>query len=642
MTTRARIRAAGAIIVTALLAGASVWTSGRGGGTPAAPAETVRAEVGEVATTVGGVGHVSTLTGATQLAVPGAAASSGSSAASSPGGGGSGSGGGSSLAGPDVVFPSAAGHVKRVLVKVGDRVAASQPIAVIADDGVVAGNVLQARSDLATARLELAQKRVQDPARGVAPTSSELLSGRATVAAARAKLGRILAPPLAADVSATRVEYTKAVADLAAVRSGSPRAIAAAQLAVATARQKLATVTGAPDAAEVTAAQLELAKATLDQETLLRPADAPLASAVQAADLAVAAAQSKLADAEAGGNATEIAVARADLAKAQSERDALTARPAPPTAAAQSAAQLAVDAATRRLDAIHSPPAATVTAARREVAAADAELAALLAARGSTGVTAARAAVTAARRRLTALRHPTRDVVTAARSDVRKAQADLTVLRQRGAPATATDLALARLKVDVGAQRLALADDQARRLTVFATASGTVTSLLTAPGAAADPFTPLARVEDLDHLVVALDLSEFDVGRVRAGAPVRVSADALGGQEFGGHVRDVASGGVTSGGVVNFPVIISLNSHRRLRPGMSVSARVIVARRTDVVRIPLAAVAHKEARPAVTVRRRDGTLERRGVKLGLSGSEFVEVRSGLQAGERVVLPSTGE
>ena len=106
-------------------------------------------------------------------------------------------------------------------------------------------------------------------------------------------------------------------------------------------------------------------------------------------------------------------------------------------------------------------------------------------------------------------------------------------------------------------------------------------------------------------------------------------------------MRDIASGGVGNGGVVNFGVIISLNSHRKLRPGMSVSARVIVSRRQDVVRIPLAAVAHKEDRPSVMVRTRSGVVARRAIELGLSGAEFVEVRSGLRAGEHVVMPSSG-
>jgi len=59
------------------------------------------------------------------------------------------------------------------------------------------------------------------------------------------------------------------------------------------------------------------------------------------------------------------------------------------------------------------------------------------------------------------------------------------------------------------------------------------------------------------------------------------------------------------------------------------------------VRIPLAAVADKAGRPTVTVRTRSGAVRRRAVVLGLSGAEFVEVHSGLRAGERVVIRSAG-
>jgi multidrug efflux pump subunit AcrA (membrane-fusion protein) len=643
-----RMRAVGGVAIAVAIATVIVWSQHRAGGPAATPPELVTVARGDVALTVGGIGHVTTLTGAASLAVPAAASGGGSGGASGststsavgPGASpGAGTGGGS-LAVADTVFASAPGHVRSVLVKPGDRVAAGQPVAQLADDGTIAGGVLQARSDLATARLELAQRQVHDPARGLPPTQAELAAGRAGVIAAQAKLGRLLAPPLSADVSTARLDVAKAVADLAAARAGGPHALAAAELAVDTARRRLATVSGTPDPADVTAARLDLGKATLDQETLLRPPEGPTPLAVQAADAAVAAAEQKLADAQASGTAADVAAARAELARARSDRDAQTRPGVAPSTAAQASAQLAVDAARQRLDAIVTPPAATVSAAQRDLAAAQADLAALRTARGATGLAAVQAGVAAARARLVRLRHPTRDTTAAARSDVGRAQADLAVLRQRGAPASTVDLALARLKVSVGAQRLALAQDQTRRLTVPARASGIVTSVLTVPGAAADATTPLLRVEDLDHLVVAVDLSEFDVGRVRAGAPVRVSADALGGQEFGGHVRDIASAGVATGGVVNFPVIVSLNSHHLLRPGMSVGARVIVARRRGVVRIPLAAVHHAQDSPTVTVRSPSGGLRRRAVVLGLSGSEFVEVRSGLRAGERIALPAS--
>jgi HlyD family secretion protein len=540
------------------------------------------------------------------------------------------------------VFPAVTGHVTRVLVQVGQFVVAGEPLAILSDDGTLATQELQTRSDLATARLELAQKRVQDPLRGPAPTPAELRSGRQSVVAARDKLQRLLGPPLPSDVATARSDLAKAVGDLQAARSGTPAAISAAELAVASAQQRLQIVTGSPSAADVATAQLELARATLDQENLLAAPAAPGTAAVASADAAIALAQQHLTDAEGSGTAADVAAARAELAKAQADREALFAVPPPPTEAARNAAQLAVDAARRRLGDLTSPPPAIVTAARQELAKAQADLAAVRASRSTTGLAAGRAAVAAAKQKLAALRHPTRDIVSGARLDLRKAQADLAVLRQRGSPATPTDLALARLKVDVDGQRLALARQMSGRLTVLAPSTGTVTSLLIVPGAAVDAATAVARVQDLHHLVVSLDLSEFDVGRTRVGSRARVSVDALGGRKVAGRVLDVAlSGNDNGGGIVNFPVTIAVPAGHGLRPGMSVSARVVVSERRGVVRVPTAAVSDYGSNSVVMVRGPAGALKRRVVALGLQGTHSVEIRSGLRPGERVFVPAGG-
>lgn len=126
-------------------------------------------------------------------------------------------------------------------------------------------------------------------------------------------------------------------------------------------------------------------------------------------------------------------------------------------------------------------------------------------------------------------------------------------------------------------------------------------------------------------------------GAARVAARALVSADALAGKQFGGRVLDVGLTGAEVGGVVNFPVIIALHSGGKLSPGRSVSARIIVRRRRDVVRVPLAAIVDG----GVTVRGATGRLRRRQVRLGLRGAEFIEVGSGLRAGERVLVPTGG-
>lgn len=626
-------------LVAALALGAGgYWGSTQMPSANAASDETVTVRLGQVAQTVGGIGHVATLTEAARLAVSQPDGGSGRGGATVSSTGSAGASAGIS----EAVFGTVSGSVRRLYVGVGDRVTAGQPIARLADDGTRRAAIVQADYDLAAARLDLAQKRVQDPARGLPPTPAEMISGRQALVAAQARLARLTGPPLPSDLAAARLEVDRATAELEAEQSaasGRPDALAAAQLAVATANQRLALLTGAPDPAEVAAARLEVARAQVEQETLLQPPASASAADVAAADAAVVAAQEKVAAAVAAGVTADLAAAQAELAKARAERDVLGRAPAAPTAAAQSAAQLAVDTAKAKLDQLLHPPAATVTAARGELSKAQADLAALLTAGSPKRIAAARSAITAAQSRLDLILDPPTEIVAGTRAEVARADADLSVLRQRGAPASKTDIAIAGLRVNLAQQQVRLARELAGRLTVRAPATGTVTSVLTADGAAVDPTAPLVRVQDLDNLVVSVNLTEFDVSRIRVGAPARIRADALGGRAFTGQVTDVALSGNESGGVVTFPVIVSIDEAEGLRPGMSISVRVVVASRVGVVLLPLDAIQDREGRRAtISVRTRAGEVETRRVTLGLVGATHAEVRAGLAAGEKVVIP----
>lgn len=625
--TMSRRPVTSAAVVLAVAVG-GVWAVNQGGGANAAPGDVLTIDRGAISVTVGGVGRVATLTDAARQAVPT-----------------SGGGGRSTPAVSEAVFSPVTGHVTALFVKVGDEVEAGEALAEISDDGASETAVIQARHELASAELDLAQKKVQDPARGQPPTPAELALARASVVAAQDLLSRLTGAPQEADLAIARQEVTTAEAGLEAARAAKdsrPDAVASAEEAVIAAERRLQLLSGAPDPADVAAAQLDLAQAQLGLETLQRPAAGATAAQVAAADAAIAAARAALANAEAVGVAAGIALAQADLARTQADREALNQPAVPPTAAALAAARLAVTAAQSRLDRLYRPPADTVSTARAELSKARADLATARGS-GSKAAAAAESAVAAAESRLARVLDPPPEVLSAAKADVARAGADLAVLRQRGAPATKTELALAGLRVRVATEQVRLASRLADRLVVRAPASGTVTSLLTDVGAAVDATTPLARVQDLDNLVVNVALTEFDVSRTTIGAATRIGADALGGQQFSGEVIDVALTGADSGGVVTFPVIMSIEEPTGLRPGMSVSARVVTASVADAVRLPLKAIQDREGRTAtVSVRTRSGDVKEREVRLGLVGAAYAEVRSGLRVGEKVVLPASDE
>ena len=150
---------------------------------------------------------------------------------------------------------------------------------------------------------------------------------------------------------------------------------------------------------------------------------------------------------------------------------------------------------------------------------------------------------------------------------------------------------------------------------------------------------------NLDSLAVNVDLSEFDVAQVKLGQKAVVSVDALGGKAFPGKVAFVALTGTETAGIVTFPVRVTLTRTGGLKPGMNVSVRIIVAKPSDALQVPLEAVTRDEEDNAfVTVVDESGTETERPVELGLANNESVQIVKGLREGETVVLaepPATG-
>jgi multidrug efflux pump subunit AcrA (membrane-fusion protein) len=613
-----------------------LWGVLRGGSAAANDTPAATAARGDLVVSVGGVGRIVQAKASRPIATP--APPGGTSTASAPAT--------PTEAPPDAVFPRTTGRVSRFLVAPGDLVVAGAPLALLDDGGVAAAGVGQARNDLATAQVELRQKRTSDPLTGVPATPAERAAGRYAVTSAVERLARLLSPPLAADVSAAWLEVRRAEADLETLLGGTPaeraEKIRIARQAVQVAQDNLNRTLAPADAADVSAASAELKKAEADLALLLRPPDSPLPEEVAAAQRAVTVARQNLEDARSAVPEDPVAIRDAQLAldKAQADLALLLRPPKGPLPEEIASARQTVDAARAKLNKLLAPPnTAEVRAARLELERANAELRKLVTGPSRAALAAAGQAVAAARAKLKQLlAGPLTADVAASRLDVRRAEAELSVLRIRGGPGAAGDISLAQLKVDAARIRLAVARVNRRLLTVRAPSAGTVTALLTTKGAPVDTSTPLVTVADLHRLAVSVDLSEFDVAQVRPGLRAVVSVDALGGKSFAGIVLFAAPTGNDNGGVVTFPVRVGLSHAEGLRPGMNVSVRITVARRHGVLQVPLEAVTQDGGESTVTVIDESGNESARTVKLGLANNKSVQIVKGLRAGERVVLP----
>ena len=623
------------VLAAAIASGISVWQL-EGSTAASVPESIATASRGDIVVSVGGVGRIVESGAINQLGTPGGGAAGGSTTS------GQGSSGVVASAPAGALFPRATGRISRLLVVPGQHVVAGQVVALLDDGGLAASAVRQARDELATAEVELQQKQISDPARGVPPTSQELVAGQLAVRSSQSRLARLLGPPRPADVRAAQLDVKRAQADLETLVGGSPAALAEAvrlaDLNVEVARKRLQRLL-APSPADVSAALADVKRAEAELASLERPSISPAPEALVAAQKSVGEARYYLGIVSTSGDLELIRDAQASLDQALAELAALL-RPGPGALPVQiDAAKAALEAAQLKLAQLSEPNPADVQAAHLELARAEADLRRLRAGPTQASLAAARQAVAAARAKLVQVRaKPSAADVLAARLDVRRAEADLAVLRARGGPAGPLDIALARLKIETARSRLESAQAAQRLQTVRASVSGTVTQLLTVRGAPVDMLTPLMTVVDLDRLAVSVALSEFDVAHVKQGLSATVRVDALGGRSFPGKVLFAALSGTDTGGIVAFPVEVGISPARALKPGMSVSVRIIIAERRNVVRVPLEAVTRDdEDRPVVTVLTKSDQTVLRRVTLGLSNNKQVEIVKNLRAGDRVVL-----
>ena len=133
--------------------------------------------------------------------------------------------------------------------------------------------------------------------------------------------------------------------------------------------------------------------------------------------------------------------------------------------------------------------------------------------------------------------------------------------------------------------------------TITAPISGTV---ITKNAKAGDKITKgtsgntvMAVIYDLSAMTLSMSVDELDVGSVKAGQTVEITADAVEGETFTGTVTNVSLEGSYSNGVTNYPVTVTLEETGDLLPGMNVDATIILDSAQDALCIPAGAYAGK-------------------------------------------------
>lgn len=205
------------------------------------------------------------------------------------------------------------------------------------------------------------------------------------------------------------------------------------------------------------------------------------------------------------------------------------------------------------------------------------------------------------------------------------------------------DTEVSRSNLKVRDAQVAMARRAAAETLITAPISGIVAERHVEPGSNLMPGQIVVTLVNLDELELAAAIPARDIPQVRIDSDVAFSVDGYPGETFHGKVTRINP--MANGGARTITVYARVdNRDGRLRGGMFASGRLLTQKSASntAVRIPANAVRHIDGKDQVWAIR-DNKLALQEVTLGVrdSGNSLVEVRSGLAAGERIVLTDIG-
>ncbi len=209
--------------------------------------------------------------------------------------------------------------------------------------------------------------------------------------------------------------------------------------------------------------------------------------------------------------------------------------------------------------------------------------------------------------------------------------------------AQAAGCAGANSNVEVSMSRITAARAELERTVLKAPFAGYIAELHGELGEYVTPSPPgistlpVVDLVDTSCLYIAAPIDEVDAPKIRTGMPARITLDAFPGKSFKGTVRRIApyvleaekqARTVDVEAVFDDPL-----EYKDLLPGYSADLEIILDVHPNVLRVPTEAVL--EGKKILLLRA--GMLEERRVETGLTNWKITEVKTGVAAGEIVVV-----
>jgi len=193
----------------------------------------------------------------------------------------------------------------------------------------------------------------------------------------------------------------------------------------------------------------------------------------------------------------------------------------------------------------------------------------------------------------------------------------------------------ARAELDLARASLDLAQARLDRTVIRAPFAGVVGIRSVSPGDFVQDGDALINLEDIATLKLDFRLPELYLDRVQQGQALELATDVLPDEIFAARVDAIDPLVDAQGRAVRLRASLA-NPAGRLRPGVFVRVRLVLAERPDVLVVPEAALVAAPGNVQFVYQVLEGKAQRVDVTTGMRRDAVVEIVSGLAQGAQVV------
>lgn len=171
---------------------------------------------------------------------------------------------------------------------------------------------------------------------------------------------------------------------------------------------------------------------------------------------------------------------------------------------------------------------------------------------------------------------------------------------------------------------------------VKAEIDGVISACNVTPGSMASPQSPAMTIVNTDKLKFTFNISDDYINKVSVGSKAYINVNAASDKPYEGTVTYISPAANST--TMLYPVEIYIeNTDSSIKPGMFASLRLVVDRRENTVSVPLNAVLEKGGDKFVYTVDAGNVAHKKAVETGIKNDEYIEIISGVQNGEKLVV-----